>query len=126
MSGYCYLIHQREWKNANKPYYKFGMTTRQLHKRLAEYPIDSSVIIAMCVDDAKACEDMLKMEFKKRFIQCRRYGTETFEGDESMMVEVFKDVCDMFNEKHGCCNEDIKEEATYDIQTMLIDLFSNL
>ena len=98
MSHFIYLLWPREFATHNDPTYKIGKTTRDPHKRLAEYAKNSEIILVVNVDDCHAMEASLIETFDELFVKRTEYGNEYYSGDIGRMRhEIFTAVmrCDV-------------------------------
>ena len=87
MSGYIYLIREREFVNSEKNVYKIGRSTQaDPFQRLKSYKIGYELILLIKVDDCVNCEKELIVKLTKEFdIQ---EGKESFEGDVNKMYSI--------------------------------------
>ena len=76
--------------------YKVGKTTREMHKRLLDYPIGSRLLLCLDVQDCHKTEKILLDVLRQKYINRLDVGTEYFEAD---IKELLNDVCSV------CSNE---------------------
>jgi hypothetical protein len=86
MSGYIYILIEREFIRLNEPVYKIGKTTQDDFKRFKQYPKDSKLIHQIYCDDCHGLERRLIELFRVKYRQRRDIGIEYFEGDGRDMV----------------------------------------
>lgn len=85
-----YIMHTREFFNANLPIYKLGRS-HNLSKRVKQYPIGSNIMCIIYCSNSILCEKKLILLFTKLFIRKKTYGNEYFEGDiDDMIFTIFK------------------------------------
>ena len=85
MSGYVYLVVQREFLRSGENVAKCGRASDWL-KRFKQYPKGSKLLYAVyCNDMVEAEKDALSL-LGKLFKQRRDIGTESFEGDIASMI----------------------------------------
>lgn len=77
---YCYIVHEREFINANMNVYKIGRTKQLNNKRFKQYPKGSVQKIKEQVSDCIKCEREIKQRFNKIFTQRKDIGIEYYEG----------------------------------------------
>lgn len=135
---YIYLIHEREFHNANKPIFKIGKTRQKHNERFKQYPNGSKLLIQITVDDCdKAERDLIKL-FKEKYKWCKFYGNEYFEGDSIDMLNdireyhlrtivLKKNIEDTFNKKPLILNKSnterkISEKTTTPISNIDWDI----
>lgn len=94
MSGYLYIIQEREMIRLNEPTVKIGMTGRFITERTKEYPNDSVLLATMHVSDRKSAEQYLIKKFDNNFRQVPEYGREYYNGESVIeMVNYFLYCC---------------------------------
>jgi len=88
MSGYIYLVQEREFYNSGERTYKIGKTRNGV-RRLKAYPKGSKLFICIRVKNSDTSERQLLGSFQKQF-QWRKedYGDEYFTGDVNKMVDL--------------------------------------
>lgn len=88
MSGYIYLVQEREFYNSGKRTYKIGKTRNGV-RRLKAYPKGSKLFICIRVKNSDTSERLLLKSFREQF-QWRKedYGDEYFTGDVNKMVNL--------------------------------------
>ena len=95
MTGYIYILREREFVRLSESTYKIGKTTQQAHRRFASYPKESEIILCGAVSDCHLAERQLIEAFCSSFKQMKRYGTEYFKGEISKMLPImFKVILD--------------------------------
>jgi len=88
-----YLIHTRELFTLKKEIYKIGRS-KNLKKRVKQYPKDSKLLLIKYCNNSKLCESKIIKLFKVKFIQNKYYGNEYFEGSKEEMIEL---ICEFIN-----------------------------
>lgn len=86
-NGYIYIIWTREFVNSNKAIYKIGRT-RDIHKRLHQYPKHSKLLYCVFTTDIIDKETQLIEILKNKdsgVDQQLEYGTEYFLGDYTIL-----------------------------------------
>ena len=91
MSGYIYLLIEREFIKTHEPIYKIGETERDPNKRFIAYPKDSIVLFCIMVNRCLKTEKNLIKEFKLQFKQRLDIGLEYFEGSSTKMINTIID-----------------------------------
>jgi hypothetical protein len=81
-----YLIQEREFAGTNT--YKIGRTCQHGLKRYMQYPKDSRLVLQIQCDDSVNCERELLHILKGKFVQRTDIGSESFDGDESVMMDI--------------------------------------
>ena len=82
-----YLIHIRECIDTNKCVYKFGRSNT-LDNRIRQYPKESKVEFIMSCSNSIFCEKEILKILRAKFINASLYGSEYFEGDKHLMIEI--------------------------------------
>jgi len=82
-----YLIHTRECINTNKSIYKFGRSFN-ISNRVRQYPKDSNVEFTMSCSNSILYEKEILKLLRTQFTQATLYGSEYFEGDKNLMINV--------------------------------------
>lgn len=111
-----YLIHTRECISTNKFIYKFGRSLN-ISNRIKQYPQNSNVEFMMSCNNSIFCEKEILKLLRAKFIQASLYGSEYFEGDKHLMIEI---IVNYINGKHNIvegkkkidiknCNKKIKD-----------------
>jgi len=98
MSHFIYLLWPREFATHNEATYKIGKTTRDPHKRLAEYVKGNEIILVVNVDNCHTMESSLIKIFDELFVKRTKIGNEYYSGDVARMRhEIFTAVmrCDV-------------------------------
>ena len=88
MTGYIYLLQEREFISLNKEIFKLGKTKQENLKRLKQYSKGSKLIIQLECENCDIIEKNLIIIFKESFRQRTDIGTEYFEGDKDKMQEI--------------------------------------
>lgn len=88
MTGYIYLLQEREFISLNKKIFKLGKTKQENLKRLKQYSKGSKLIIQLECENCDIIEKNLIIIFKESFTQRTDIGTEYFEGDKDKMQEI--------------------------------------
>lgn len=86
MSGYIYILIEREFIRTREPVYKIGKTTQDEFKRFKQYPKNSKLIQQIYCEDCHGLERELIELFRVKYKQRREFGIEYFEGDVKDMV----------------------------------------
>lgn len=87
-TNYIYLLQEREFIKTNEKIYKVGRTTQENSKRFKGYPKGSVLLFQMICQDCKSLEGKIIEHFKEKFNQRRDIGTEYFEGDYTIMIDM--------------------------------------
>jgi len=91
MSGFIYLIKEREFVKSCEQVYKIGKTAQTAGKRFSGYPKDSIIEIYLHVTDHNKCESDLIRIFDGLFKKRTDIGTEYYEGNRILMLnEIIK------------------------------------
>ena len=80
-----YIIHLREFINAEQSVYKIGRTSSDHTKRANSYPKQSILKIQINVVDSRSIEKIIILMFTQCFKQRTDIGTEYFEGSYDKM-----------------------------------------
>ena len=91
MSGdvnYIYLLKVREFIKTNENIFKIGMTKKENYKRFNNYPKGSLLLFQMICHDCRYMEKQILLIFKDEFIPRKDIGSEYFEGDYSVMIDI--------------------------------------
>ncbi len=86
MSGYIYILIEREFIKTEENVYKIGKTKQEYMKRFKQYPKDSVLIEQIYCEHCDEIERELIKLFKVKYTQRRDIGIEYFEGDVKDMV----------------------------------------
>lgn len=97
MSGYIYILIEREFVKTGETIYKIGKTKQDYMKRFKQYPKDSVLIKQIYCDDCDGMERELIKLFKIKYTQRRDIGIEYFEGDIKDMVQCIYNVWSSYN-----------------------------
>jgi len=96
MSGDIYLLQTREFIALKQNVYKFGMT-RDIDRRIKQYPKSSVVLFTWKVTDRIVAENAIKLVIGNHFKVRKEFGSEYIEGNAN---EIFKFVSDfLYNNK---------------------------
>jgi hypothetical protein len=95
-SGFCYVIHLREFIKSGENVYKIGRTQQKKFSRFNGYPKDSNVCVVKRVNNCFACEDAIKESFNKMFKQRKDIGREYYEGKYDEIVKEFEKIANKF------------------------------
>lgn len=90
--GYVYLLIEREFIKTHENIYKIGVT-RNISKRVNQYPKCSKLELSIHVKMAVECETLLKHIFDEKFKNRKDIGREYYEGDIYEMISVMNDIC---------------------------------
>jgi len=99
LSGYIYVIKEREFVKTNENIYKSGKTKRTINERLCQYPKNSILLFTMFVHNCHETEQKIIKELKNKFIQRKDIGTEYFQGDINKIIKEVFDICNLCNIK---------------------------
>jgi hypothetical protein len=88
MTGYIYLLQEREFIKTKENIHKLGKTKQENLKRLKQYSKGSELIIQLQCENCDIIEKNLIIIFKESFKQRTDIGTEYFEGDKDKMQEI--------------------------------------
>ena len=100
-----YLVHTREFINADMPIYKLGRSYN-IENRTNQYPRGSNVLFMIMCENSIECENYLIKLFKEKFIQKTYYGREYFEGDKKLMIQ---EIFNYINNKNNDNIDDIDD-----------------
>ncbi len=90
MLQYVYLLREREFIRLNESTYKIGKTTQEPHKRFANYPKGSEVLLFVAVEDCHRVERRIIDHFRANFQHRPEYGSEYFQGEpKAMLAAIF-------------------------------------
>jgi len=123
-----YLIHTRECISTNKFIYKFGRSLN-ISNRIKQYPQNSNVEFMMSCNNSIFCEKEILKLLRAKFIQASLYGSEYFEGDKHLMIEI---IVNYINGKHNIvegkkkidnknCNKKIKDAKEVEKKVSNVD-----
>lgn len=87
MYGFLYIVWVYDFIERGEPVYKIG-TTKNICRRMREYPKKSVLLFSMYNDDYIGYERYLIKKFEKTFTLRRDLGHEYFEGDVNKMMEI--------------------------------------
>lgn len=90
VSGYLYLLKEREFRKTHESIYKIGRTVHW-RNRFTAYPKDSLVIAFHYMDDILNVEGELIDSFDTQFLQRKDIGREYYEGERRCMMKAFFD-----------------------------------
>ena len=85
---YVYLIKEREFIKTKENIYKIGRTTKLNHIRFNQYPKGSILLFQIICNNCKIIEKNIITTFIEKFIQRKDIGTEYFEGDYVLMIDM--------------------------------------
>jgi len=85
MSGYIYILREREFIASGELTYKVGRTV-DICKRIRGYSKGSRLLFTIEVVDMKETERLVLGIFKEKFVQRLDLGWESFSGDIETMV----------------------------------------
>ena len=116
-----YLIHTRECISIEKCIYKFGRSFT-VSNRVKQYPQNSNVEFMMSCNNSVECEKEILKLFRKKFKQASLYGSEYFEGDKHLMIEI------IFNYINGKYNivKPVIEQIIEPIIELIIEPINNI
>jgi hypothetical protein len=90
--NYIYLLHTREFINAEKNIYKVGKTCKENLCRFNQYPKGSQLLLQTICSNCNICERKILKIFNKKFIKAKEIGNEYFEGDYLEMIDIINTV----------------------------------
>lgn len=111
MSGYIYLVHEREFINSNKHIYKLGRT-QNAGKRMSGYPKNSRLMLCIFTVNHVEVETHLLTVFNEKFKRCDDIGKEYFNGYFSEMMQIIVSYVNEVNNYTDIANLSHKEEET--------------
>ena len=85
---YIYLLIEREFINAKQSIFKVGKTTQSNNKRIKQYPKGSMLLYQSICQNCGNIEKQIIKKFKEEFKQRKDIGTEYFEGDYKIMIDI--------------------------------------
>ena len=88
MTGYIYLLQEREFIKTKENIYKLGKTKQENLKRIQNYSNGTKLNIQLECENCDIAEKNLIIIFKESFKQRTDIGTEYFEGDKDKMQEI--------------------------------------
>jgi hypothetical protein len=103
MSGYIYILREREFITTKETIYKIGRS-QNVSKRVAQYPKGSELMFTVKVIDVNQTETKLLSIFRDKFKVCKEIGREYFAGDVMCMVRT---VIDIINIPTDICKVDV-------------------
>lgn len=86
--NYIYLLQEREFIKTSESVFKVGKTQQINHGRFKQYPKGSVLLFQMKCNNCHDSEKQILTAFKSKFIQRTDIGTEYFEGNESIMIDI--------------------------------------
>lgn len=92
ISNYIYLLQEREFIRTKENVYKIGKTKQEDLKRFSKYPKGSKLLFHIICNDCDKIEKLVIKEFKNNFKQRTEIGTEYFEGDYKMMLNIIYNI----------------------------------
>jgi hypothetical protein len=123
MSGFIYMLIEREMIRLDEPTVKIGRTTISTKKRFAQYPNGSKLIASAEVDDCVDAETRLIKIFDGKFKQMDEYGREYYNGDLKQMQMCFHVfVTSLILELDDTDEEDAEDELDNRVDELLNDL----
>lgn len=109
MSGYIYLLQEREFIRLNETIYKIGRTKQMVNARISQYPKGTNLIFTIIVPNVVDVETELIKLFQKLYIPRHDIGKEHFEGDCFSMVNTIMTFV------QRCCNSNSFVQAITNI-----------
>ena len=82
-----FLIHTRECISIEKCIYKFGRSFNVLNC-VRQFPQTSNVEFMMSCSNSVECKKEILKLLRAKFKQASLYGSEYFEGDKHLMIEI--------------------------------------
>jgi len=86
MSGYIYILQEREVTATREPIYKIIRRTRMF--RPPQYPKDSEMIFMTRVENVRDTKNKLLIKFRETFASCTLNECECFSGDPTLMGRI--------------------------------------
>lgn len=116
--GYIYIVHEREFINANLHIYKIG-NSESIARRLPQYPKGSNLKFCVQTCNFVAFEkDIIKL-FDDKFVQKKDIGREYYEGDVICMITTIASMVENYNVSiHEADNPSISTEPAHDLQML--------
>lgn len=99
MTGYIYLVHEREFINTKQHIYKIGRT-ENAQQRMCGYPKNSRLMLSLFTVNHVDVEIQLIDIFHKKFKHCDNIGHEYFMGDFAEMMHTIVDYVNRVNDFH--------------------------
>lgn len=124
MTGYIYLLQEREFIRTNEPIYKIGRTIQEHLKRFNQYPKGSKLILQQICDDCDKKERLLINMFKDKYIQIKDRGFEYFEGNVNDMTRDIYAV--IFAEQDQCHKIEDNIPKKEDINEHILELYIDI
>jgi len=124
MSGFIYMLIEREMIRLDEPTVKIGRTAISTKKRFAQYPNGSKLIASAEVDDCVDAETQLIKMFDSKFKQMKEYGREYYNGDMKQMqlcFHVFVTTLILELEEEELEEEELEEEELEEEENELDD-----
>ena len=90
--NYIYLLQEREFIKTSEYIYKIGMTHRKNFERFNQYPKGSMLLMQIVCDNCNDSERKIMSAFKNKFTQRKDIGTEYFEGESELMIDIIYDI----------------------------------
>jgi DNA repair exonuclease SbcCD ATPase subunit len=109
MSGYLYLLQEREFVEKNEDVYKIGKTKQEFGKRMADYPKNSVVHLQILVENVDTIEKILIKNFKEIFKQRLDIGYEYFEGNKNKVIHGIYTISQLDIKEYSELNEKIND-----------------
>ena len=91
MSGFFYILQEREFINSGEPIFKIGRTNQKdVNRRFKAYPKSSEVIWTVKCPNSKLFEYVAVKLFQHHFTARPDIGREYFHGDIHKMIELVR------------------------------------
>ena len=110
-----YLIHTRECISIEKCVYKFGRSFT-VSNRVKQYPQNSNVEFMMSCNNSVKCEKEILKLLRAKFKQASLYGSEYFEGDKHLMIEI---IFNYINGKYNIVKPNVIENKKLESQNTI-------
>jgi hypothetical protein len=94
-NSYIYFVIEREFLKSQENVIKLGRT-KNLERRMKQYPKGSAMLAAAFVTDAKEAEGALQCAFRAAFTRRKDIGNEYYEGHPHTMLMVFHNVASKY------------------------------
>lgn len=99
--NYIYLVQTTGSVGREESIYKIGKSTKKDFERFKGYEKGFRLLFQMACDDCHSTETFLIKEFKSKFIHRKDRGTEHFEGDYRIMMDIIYNYIRKENSNHA-------------------------
>jgi len=132
MTGYIYIIHEREFIKTNEKIYKIGKTQQETLGRLNNYPKGSNLLFHIVCENYNKMETELINIFKLNYKQRTDIGREYFQGNITLMVrDIFNHIMNSLQkteniyEVSNIFTKSINKFETYSEETIIEEIKQN-